>query len=376
MKHDASVLPEQNFQTGHSSKILWERQGILGWWLNLTAPPRPQEMSSLQVRERVRKSELISLVSAFVAAFLLALLSNSLSDPSTAVAAIIMGIALTVALIFNRLGKIQLAAYIVIIFMLFVVAISLIFAKGGLRLIWFTTFDLFTVPVFLSSLIIRRRASLYCAVITAVFVIVYYIYEPHALLNGFGAHNFDELLYEVNQPYFSWYALINRNVALIIFSGIFGWLAALSFESALEWAEQSRSEASVATALAKYKAQSEQGLILFLQETTQAFAAQANGHMQLIRDRPLTDPLHDAVIFLNAQLRRMESVRKLQTTSPASQVLREIKRLTDLIDEIMAGATMVQYLNPGPGRFYSTYDEVNATAKKLYEIICLMARNR
>ena len=243
-----------SFQEPEKRTLWWQRKGPFSWWFGLTAPPRPTNMSSLETREFIRRGEMTSLTILAVFLFLAGIISNSISDPSTAEAAVVMACALVVTAIFNRGGRIAVAAYILVVSMMAVIMLSIVGARGGLRLIWFTTYDLYCIPVFFSSLIIHRRASLICAFVATAFVVADYSLHPHAFINSpLGAHNFDELAYEVSQPFFNWFALINRNVLLILFSGFFGWAAAYSFEKALVWAEQAKGEAAVANALAEYK---------------------------------------------------------------------------------------------------------------------------
>src|SRR5215472_11779336 len=94
---------------GHVSRP--PRTGLLGWWLNLTAPPWPSNSVPIAERERLRKAELSSYSFLALFAFLVALLSNSLADPATAEAVGLMGVCLLVAAFLNRGGHTRLAAY-------------------------------------------------------------------------------------------------------------------------------------------------------------------------------------------------------------------------------------------------------------------------
>lgn len=101
------VLRAQRVRAGASV-----RTGIVGWWLNLTAPPVPGRVLPLRERERLRKAELTSFSILAVFLFLLALVSNSLAHPSTAQAVIVMAVGLVVAAFLNRAGWTRTAASI------------------------------------------------------------------------------------------------------------------------------------------------------------------------------------------------------------------------------------------------------------------------
>ncbi len=53
------------------------RSGLLGWWLSLTAPPRPLGLVPVAERERIRKAELTSVSMLAVFVFLVTLVSDS-----------------------------------------------------------------------------------------------------------------------------------------------------------------------------------------------------------------------------------------------------------------------------------------------------------
>src|SRR5690242_5694243 len=102
-------LPTQN-AAAHS---IIRRAGLVGWWLNLTAPSWPDRSLPIQERERLRKAELTSFSILAIFAFLIALVSNSLADLTTAQAVGLMAIILLVAAILNRTGRTRAAAYLI-----------------------------------------------------------------------------------------------------------------------------------------------------------------------------------------------------------------------------------------------------------------------
>lgn len=355
------------FQEPEQQKTLWwRRKGLFGWWFALTAPERPDDMNMLETREFVRRGEMTSLTILAVFLFLAGIVSNSLSDPSTAEAAVVMAGALVISAVFNRLGRITVAAYILVSFMMAVIMLSIVEARGGLRLIWFTTYDLFCVPVFFSSLIIHRRASPICACLAIAFIVGDYTFHPHALItSALGAHNFDELKYEVQQPFFNVWALINRNVLLVLFAGFFGWAAAYSFEKALVWAEQAKGEAAVANALAEYKEMTAQQLSQFLSELVEVFVAQANGSGRLLRTRPPGDPFFQASLLLNERLRRFEYMRRQNQTLSATPIKQAVLRLSSLLTQITQGNVGVRTLE----EFHTEVEEVNMLARQFYALL-------
>lgn len=250
--------------------------------------------------------------------------------------------------------------------MVLVIALSLVEAKGGLRLIWFTTYDLFAVPVFFSALIIHRRAAPILACICIAFVVADYALAPHALLNSpLGAHHFDELQYEVAQPFFNWWALINRNVGIILFSGFFSWLAAFSFEKALVWAEQAKDEAAFANAFAEYKEAASQELSHFLNEMVDVFVAQANNEIRLLRPRASNDPFYQATLLLNERIRRFAQLKRQQDAWGANLVSQDVRGLSNTLTGIMQGQVPIRALT----EFQASSEAVGFLAQQIYTVL-------
>ncbi|HEX6776745.1 MAG TPA: hypothetical protein VF099_01015, partial [Ktedonobacterales bacterium] len=92
---------------------LRKRFGLAGWWLDLTAPPRPGGIVSLADRERIRKAELTSYSVLAVFIFLIILVSDALTQPSARLAIIAMAVGLCVAALLNRAGWTRTAAYLI-----------------------------------------------------------------------------------------------------------------------------------------------------------------------------------------------------------------------------------------------------------------------
>src|SRR5579862_2974575 len=203
------------------------RSGVLGWWVDLTAPPRPAKQLPIAQRERLRKAELTSYIILAVFAFLIALISNSLASPSTAVAVGVMAVGLVIGAILNRLGATRVAAYFVPGLLALLIMLTLI-GTPGLQLIGLPIYDLFVIPIFISSLNADRRAPWVFAIISIAFIVADFTLEPHALVTATTAHgfaqNFDDIAYELNK--YGYWGTINRHVALCFFAALFGWLGA------------------------------------------------------------------------------------------------------------------------------------------------------
>src|SRR5690348_9388338 len=151
---------------------LHRRSGMGAWWLNLTAPPRPSGILALFERERIRKAELTSYSILAVFFFLLMLVSDTLTQSSARFAVIGMAIGLCVAALLNRAGWTRTAAYLIPALLMVFIMAAILMASGGLSLPWMPTYDLFAIPIFLSSITLDRRAPWILAPIAIAFILL------------------------------------------------------------------------------------------------------------------------------------------------------------------------------------------------------------
>lgn len=316
-----------------SNPGLSSRAGIVGWWLNVTAPPKPSVILPVAARERLRKAELTSYSILAVFVFLIALLSNSLADPSTAQAVAFMAVGLAVASVLNRTGRTVIAATLVPILLMAVVALGVLGAVQ-LDIILFPAFDLFVLPIFLSSLILNRYAPWIFAVIAIAFIAAAFFVEPHALTtattppNG-SATNFDVIAYYTG--IFGWWGMLNRHVGLLLTVAFFAWLGARSQETAILRADRAEEIAELERREVERTRELEEGVHQLLEVHVRL----ANGDFS-VRAQNIRNPL---LWQIGNSLNNL--INRLSRFAQADFVLRrtqdESRRVTEAIHAYLAG---------------------------------------
>lgn len=304
------------------------RKGLVGWWLNMTAPPEPLGIISRQQSERLRKAELTSLALVPVFGFLIALVSNSLESPATAEAVGVMAIILLIAAALNRAGRVQVAAYLVPSALGLLLALSVI-AAPGIRLIGFPIYDLFVLPIFLISLTGDRRAPWIFALIAIAFIVSDYLLQPHDLVTGMGAVRFDEIAYE--QSIFGIWGMINRHIALCFFAAFFGWLGARSVDTAIARADRAEEIARLESVVADQK----RALDVGVEQLTQAFVRAANGDYNVRINIPRQNPLWSLGAQMNTFVQRLQQAG--QASFELERTRQEAFRLISALDDWRAG---------------------------------------
>lgn len=343
---------------------LWKREGLAGWWLNLTAPPSPPDFAPIVVKERIRKAELTSFSILVVFLFIIALASNSLANAPTAEAVGTSAIGLVICAAINRRGWTRTAAYAIPLLLIASLTLGLLQAKET-RPLFYATYDLFALPIMISALIADRRAPWILAALTLSITLLDYTFAPHGHISGVGATNFDELGYEQN--IYGWWGGINRDVALILFAAFFGWLGAISVEKAIARADRSDEIAVLNEQAARKEAEQAQSLNDFVQEVIDAFAAQANGQTRLLPSRLPGDPFGPYVNFINDRLQRFEQLRRQQGVWSRGSVSQAANLLATRLQQVEQGWLPVTSLVPGA--FQSGIEVIDDLAIHIYSLL-------
>lgn len=311
------------------------RRGLMGWWLDLTAPPRPNRTLPMGERERLRKAELTSFSILAVFFLVVLLVSNSLAHPSTAQAAGValgaMALGLFVAAVLNRAGWTPLAAYLVPSLLTLVIMLAIVRTDGGLRLALLPAYDLLALPVLLVSLMASRRATWVFAALGIAFVLADFALQPHARITAAGARNFDDIQYAIGQV--TWWGEVNRHVALILFAALFSWLGAWSVEAAIVRAD--RAEAEEVARLEHYVADAKRQLDQGIQQILDTHIRAANG------DFSARAPMNQGNVLWQIAASLNNLLGRLQKTGQAEHHLRrtegELRRLAAALDDAQMG---------------------------------------
>lgn len=305
------------------------RHGLMAWWLDLTAPPLPNRVLPISERERLRKAELTSYSILAIFCFLIALVSNSLASPSTGEAVGLMAVGLLIAGVLNRLGKTRSAAYLIPSLMMLVIALAIVGNRAGLDLILVRAYDLFVLPIFLTSLIGDRKAPWIFALVAIAFIVGDFSVQHHALTTGHGAIGFDTIQYEINAV--SWWGAINRSVALAIFAAFFGWLGARSVDNAIARADTAEELAALEHTVAQQRRQLETGV----QQILETHVRVANGDFSARAPMNQDNLLWQIAASLNNLLGRLQKAGQAEHQYRRTED--EMRRLAAAIDDVQAG---------------------------------------
>ncbi|HAG97861.1 MAG TPA: hypothetical protein DDW33_13635 [Ktedonobacter sp.] len=153
---------------GNDQLIRLAYRGPLGWWYRLTAPAQPPETASLTVRELARRGRLTSATLLVVILLVLAAYPIAFLTPNHVLAIVLLIPILidTVALFFNRAGKIAIAGVLVVVGIEVGIGLSILgpaLSGGGLTTYILPQFDLLVQADFVAVSLLRPRSVIWLA---------------------------------------------------------------------------------------------------------------------------------------------------------------------------------------------------------------------
>jgi hypothetical protein len=338
------------------------RSGLVGWWLNLTAPPRPAGILVLAERERIRKAELTSYGILAVFAFLLIVVSYTLTQPSVRIAVIAMAIGLCVAALLNRSGWTRTAAYLVPLLLMAMMMLAVVAAPGGLSYPWLFAYDLLAIPILLAAITLDKRAPWVLAFLAVVFILLDFFLQPHNIINAQGVSNFDHIAY--TERTVGWWGMVNRPLALVGFAAFLSWLGARSVEQAIARADHAEEILRLQQSFAETEAKRTEQVNAFIQQLVEAFVAQASGTERYL-EVPDDHPLAATAQFLNQRLERLRGGSRDEGWR-ARQIASAVKLLEEQLMAVATGAAPLGYLQPP--YFHTQVQQVDRLAALIYTL--------
>lgn len=294
------------------------RRGILGAWLNLTAPPPASSLASLSERERLRKAELSAYVLFGVLLTGIALIPNGLVNTPTLFSAAIIIASAILAGVLNRANRTATAAVVLIS----AFSVSLLGAMGTtprLDLMWMPALDFFAVPVLLAGLLLSRRAPFVVAGMGAIAVALLLELKPRDAWLG------------TMVAQLGIYHFMVRPIALMAIVAIASWLWSRSVEQAIIRADRAEEVAVMEHQLAEQKHQLDRGI----QSLLETHVRVANGDFSARAATSQDNVLWQIAVSLNNLLARLDKYATIEQRLQHTE--QEIDRLVGAMENARAG---------------------------------------
>jgi len=324
------------------------------WWLRLTSWEAPQWGSTLQDRERARRSQLASWLILGIGIVIALLLPLGLGDFGTLVALLIAAAGLVFAAALNRNGNVGVAGVLLVVLISGAVFGAVLDVPGGLSTDTLPAYDLLSIAVVVASTVIWHSAGFIVAAFDGAFVCLDFFLQLHSTdlvadIASYGDTTVAAL------------TLLLRPIALLVILAVVSYLWVRSMEQAVQRADRAEELAALEHAIADQKRQLDFGIQQILATHIRA----ANGDFTARAPLNQENVLWQIAFSLNNLLGRLQ--RAGQAEARLARTEDEIHRLEAAFREARSGRTprwpapsgtavdgIVQMLAPNAGHLPST----------------------
>lgn len=293
-------------------------------WLRWTSYRGTNEPPTIERREHIRRSQLMSWILLGLLVSAIVLLPLGFSNLPTLDAVVAAIVAFLLALILNRGGHTMLAGLLVILALDGGILFGNISQPGGLPLDALPAFDLLSVTVIIGATVLPRGTAFAIAMFNSILILGNYLLQPH------GPDLIADARYYGGATA-STIALLVRPIALEIIVAVVAYLWVRSTDNAIRRADRAEEIASLEHSLAEQKRQLDIGI----QQILQTHVRVANGDFNARTPLGQDNILWQIGVSLNNLLAR------LQRTSQAEYLMQrtqeEISHIIAAIDDMQAG---------------------------------------
>lgn len=180
--HNQSLVPEKMEPAPRSEETMAEESsgGLLSVWYRLTSPPEPPRTASFRERELFRRGRTGSQIS--IVLFLLMFISfpAALAGSNSLLVGLLGAniLALCVALLLNRLGRVNLAGILAVLGVMTAPTVNIITTPGGINTSALPIFSLLVLSLMCAVSFLPPAWIFVVAAINALFALFVLIYLP------------------------------------------------------------------------------------------------------------------------------------------------------------------------------------------------------
>lgn len=327
----------------------------VNWWLRFTSMGLDKPQETLEQREIVRRSRLISWVLLGVLVTLLAFLPAVTRDvPSAfAVGGAFLGTLLALAL--NRFGFVNLAGSLLVILMCTAIISVVIAAPGGkISLVYLPAYDILALPVVVAATILPRWSGFITAVASAIF-----IYAD--LLLQAKASDLQQAIATYGLP-----VLAGRPISILIMVAVIAYLWVRSMDLAVKRADREGELRALQQEIAEVKTRWSGEANDFVQGVIKAVASLANGQEGQI-SLPPGHSFSEQATFLNTQLRQFYRIKQKKVSGNNEQIEIAATYLLRILSGLYNGKITLNGLDPN--KFSTNVPVIDEIAKYLYVML-------
>lgn len=325
----------------------------VNWWLRLTSSGWDKPQDTIEQREIIRRSRLLSwiLLGLFVA--LIVFIPATFKDTASLFSVSIALIGLVIIAIFNRLGWVT-AAGILLVVLTIGATLGVIVGSpdGKIYVVDLPAYDFLVVPIILGASILPRASAFIIAAVDIALIYWDMIAQQKA--------DFATVLHQYGYP-----VLAGRPTALIVLTAVISYLWVRGMDQAVRRADRAEELRAFERYFTQAEAERSAQVEEFVQETINAISALANGQEGLML-LPPEHPWQQQATFINTQLKQFYKLKQANRGNN-EQIVFAAETLLRLLQRI--GTRQAPLYALDPRQFSTRVALIDEIAKYLYALL-------
>lgn len=176
----SATTPQEGTQAPSYLTMQQQESKYFSWWYHIASPPRPGSLAPFKEKERFRRGRTGSQIIPALYILLLVSFPAGFAGTNPFLTPLVIGglLALTVAIVFNRLGLINAAGFIILLTFIAYPTINIATTPGGLGMLALPLFSLLILPVMCAVSFIPEWWAFVVAAVNIFFTLFALIYLP------------------------------------------------------------------------------------------------------------------------------------------------------------------------------------------------------
>lgn len=305
----------------------------VNWWLRKTSFGWDQPQETVEQRETLRRSQLLSwILLGMLVAFLL-FIPASFRDPGTVVSLSIATVGVIITLILNRRGWVKVAGVILVTLSICaILAVVVDSPDKQIHLVTLPAYDFMVIPIVLGVSVLPRISAF---IIAGVEIALIYA-------DLFLQSKSSDMLPALHQ--YGYPVLSGRPVAIMVIIAVIAYLWARGMDLAVRRADRAEELRVVERQFTQREAERSRLVEEFIQEIINAIGALANGQEGLML-LPPNHPWQQQASFINNQLHQFYKLKQ-GNRGNYEQVAFAAETLLRVLQRINSGQAPITTLDP------------------------------
>lgn len=335
----------------YQSRQQENQQRKVNWWLRMTSSGWDKPQETIEQREKMRRSQLLSWIILGVAVALLAFIPAARTNTPTLITLGVVLIGLVFIIFLNRRGWVMLAGILFVTISIgSALGVILGSPDGKISLVYLPAYDFEVLPVIIGVSILPRISAFIIAAIDIALIYADLLLQPHT----------QDLQLAIQQ--YGIPVLAGRPTAIILITAVIAYLWVRGMDRAVKRADRAEELRALEQYLSQVEAEHTERVKEFVQETINAISAQANGQEGLLL-LPPGHPWEQQATFINTQLKQFHKLKQV-SRGPNNQFLFASETLLRLLQRIQSNQSPVSALDPR--RFTTQVPVIDEIAKYIY----------